>query len=41
MDISASEEIWRFVSKFNLNGLIDCDPAYPFQTSSSKFQPKF
>ncbi len=24
MDISASEEIWNFVSKYNTNGLIDC-----------------
>lgn len=39
MDISASEEIWRFVSKFNLNGLIDCDPTF-IHTSSSKFQPQ-
>ena len=25
MDISASEEIWNFVSQFNLEGQIDCD----------------
>ena len=25
MDISASNEIWSFVSKFNINGLIDCN----------------
>lgn len=24
MDISASDEIWNFVSKFDINGLIDC-----------------
>ena len=26
MDISASQEIWNFVSKYNVNGLIDCGP---------------
>jgi len=26
MDINASEEIWNFVSQFNLEGQIDCDP---------------
>ena len=25
MDINASEEIWDFVSQFNLEGVIDCD----------------
>ena len=25
MDISASAEVWKFVSKFNINGLIDCN----------------
>jgi hypothetical protein len=25
MDISASNEIWNFVSKFDINGLIDCN----------------
>ena len=25
MDISATEEIWKFVSQFNLNGSIDCN----------------
>ena len=25
MDISASVEVWKFVSKFNINGLIDCN----------------
>jgi polyhydroxybutyrate depolymerase len=25
MDISASVEIWNFVSKFDINGLIDCN----------------
>ena len=24
MDINASQEIWKFVSKFDVNGLIDC-----------------
>ena len=24
-DINASEEIWNFVSKFDINGLIDCN----------------
>ena len=31
MDINASEEIWNFVSNYNLNGLIDCN-----QTSIDK-----
>lgn len=26
MDINATEEIWNFVSKYNLNGLIECIP---------------
>ena len=25
MDINASEEIWNFVSKHNIDGLIDCE----------------
>ena len=25
MDISATEEIWNFVSKYNRQGLIDCE----------------
>ena len=25
MDINATQEIWSFVSKYNLNGLIDCN----------------
>ena len=25
MDISASAEVWKFVSKFDINGLIDCN----------------
>ena len=25
MDISASNEIWSFVSKFDIDGLIDCN----------------
>ena len=25
MDINASEEIWNFVSKYDLNGLINCN----------------
>ena len=24
MDISASQEIWKFVSKYDINGLINC-----------------
>ena len=29
MDISASNEIWNFVSKFDINGLIDCNTGNP------------
>ena len=29
MDISASNEIWNFVSKFDINGLIDCNSGNP------------
>ena len=28
MDISASAEIWKFVSKFDINGLINCNSTY-------------
>ena len=30
MDINASDEIWNFVSKFDLNGLIDCGSTSSF-----------
>lgn len=29
MDINASNEIWNFVSKFDINGLIDCNTGNP------------
>lgn len=29
MDINASNEIWNFVSKFDINGLIDCNSGNP------------
>ena len=31
MDISASNEIWSFVSKFNMNGLIDCNTSSNYE----------
>ena len=31
MDISASNEIWSFVSKFNINGLIDCNTSSNYE----------
>ena len=38
MDISASQEIWNFVSKYNVNGLIDCGPTNNNIESSSFIQ---
>ena len=38
MDISASQEIWNFVSKYNVNGLIDCGPTNDNIESSSFIQ---
>ena len=35
MDINASEEIWNFVSQFNLEGRIDCDPLSTHEIKSS------
>ena len=31
MDISASNEIWSFVSRFNMNGLIDCNTSSNYE----------
>ena len=36
MDINASQEIWKFVSKFDVNGLIDCGAV---ETSLLEFKP--
>ncbi len=36
MDISASEEIWKFVSKYDVNGLIDCGVTDYHELSYSK-----
>ena len=33
MDINASEEIWNFVSKYNTNGLINCNPSSSLESS--------
>ncbi len=36
-DINANTEIWNFVSKYNLNGLINCDNLYlEFENSENK-----
>ena len=34
MDISASAEIWNFVSKFNIDGLIDCNSTSNYEINS-------
>mgnify|MGYP001171808219 CR=1 FL=1 len=39
MDINATQEIWSFVSKYNLNGLIDCNTSivnYQFNITNNK-----
>ena len=36
MDINASQEIWKFVSKYDINGLIDCSTV---ETSPLEFNP--
>ena len=39
MDINASEEIWYFVSKYDINGLIDCNTvttSYEFDIIQNK-----
>ena len=38
MDISASSEIWNFVSKYDLNGLIDCSTS--FIKNNKQTEPK-
>jgi polyhydroxybutyrate depolymerase len=37
MDINASEEIWKFVSQYDINGLINCGNT----TISEKNKPEF
>ena len=37
MDISASEEIWRFVSQYDINGLIGCSTNYNNQFNNSDY----
>ena len=36
MDISASNEIWNFVSKFDINGLIDCNNTSNYEINNFK-----
>ena len=38
MDIDATNEIWNFVSKYDINGLIDCNTAssYDFNMNQKK-----
>ena len=37
-DINASEEIWNFVSRFDINGLIDCNTASNNEINNLEFE---
>ena len=38
MDINASEEIWKFLSKYDVNGLINCGSTNLFNSNNNKFE---
>ena len=38
MDINASEEIWKFLSKYDVNGLINCGSTNLFNSYTNKFE---